>query len=77
MFEKFSREQIILGVTVIAVIVIIFVVVKSLMPSPPPPEKTEIKKEPVYEVEIGNVKFSLKEVKDRGNILPASEGKSP
>ncbi|MCD6177645.1 hypothetical protein J7K03_00020 [bacterium] len=76
MIENLSREQIIVGVIIIIVIVVIFIAVKSLMLTPPPPpEETEKNKEPVYEVEIGNVKFSLKEVKDRGNILLASESK--
>lgn len=75
-FEKFSREQLILGGAIIAVTVIIFIVVKSLMsPPPPPPEETTEPEKPVYEIEIGNIKFKLKEVKDRGSVLPISEAR--
>lgn len=76
--KKISKERLILGGAIIVVIVIITVIVSTMMkPSPPPKETEEEEQELVYEVEVDDIKFKLKEVKDRGDVLKASESKYP
>ncbi|MCD6550348.1 hypothetical protein J7K24_02265 [bacterium] len=80
--EEFSREQIILGIIIVALLAISFFLIKSMLPelniNPSPPEESppSIIEEPVYEVKIGDVKFRIKEVKDRGNKLSAVDAYS-
>ncbi|KPJ57152.1 hypothetical protein AMJ49_02570 [Parcubacteria bacterium DG_74_2] len=65
----------------IIVVVIIAVVVTNIVrkPTTPSPEEIEEEKKPelVYEVVIGDIKFKLKEAKDIGSVLNASESKYP
>ncbi len=77
-FKKNPKKYLILVGAVIAVIVIIVLMASTMMKPVLPSEKTEEEKEElVYEVEVGDIKFKLKEVKDRGDILKASESKHP
>lgn len=82
MTEEFSREQIILGVIILGLLATSFFLIKSMLPeldinlsspeeSPPPTVE-----EPVYEVDVGDVKFRIKEVKDRGNRLSLADAYS-
>ncbi len=76
--KKIPKERLILIGAVIVVIIIIAVMASTMMkPSPPPEEVEEEEEELVYEVEVGDIKFKLKEVKDRGDVLKASESKYP
>ncbi len=77
-FKKDPKKYLILIGAVIAVIVIIVIIAITMMKPVPPSEETEEEKEElVYEVEVGDIKFKLKEVKDRGDILKISENKYP
>jgi len=72
--KKISKKNLILVGAIGASVVILVVVFMTMMkPPPPPPEEEETG--PIYQVEINDVRFKLKEVKDRGNILKLSEGR--
>jgi len=73
---EISKELIILGGIIIAVVVVVVIVISTVMKPPPSPPEP-IKKGPVYEITLGDIKFKLKEAKDKGNLLEASEGKYP
>jgi len=62
-------------ITVVIFVLIINWLKKSPLPEPPPEPSPELPPPPVYEVSIGNIRFKLKEAKDIGNILKASEAK--
>ena len=74
---------ILVGIIIILVIVV-SVVIKMVSNSEPdiPPEEGEEEEEeeayqPIYEVIIGEIKFTFIKVQDKGNILRGSESKKP
>lgn len=77
--DEFKRNPkkffILIGVVAVAVIVI--VVIANMINPPPEPEEIEEEEELIYEVEIEDVRFKLEEVRDRGNVLKASESRYP
>jgi len=73
---RISKTLLVFGGMIIVVIILVLGMVnrtrKAALPEEPEPEP-----EPVYEIVIGDIKFKLHEVKDRGNILKFSESKYP
>ena len=74
--KKLPRERLIILGVVIAVVIVVIIAVAVVMKPPPPPEEPK-EAEPVYEVDVGEIKFILKEAKDIGNILKVSESNNP
>lgn len=74
--KKIPRERLILGGIIIVVIIIVVVVISMATKPPPPPEEAE-EPELIYEIVVGDIKFKLKEVKDRGSVLEVSESIYP
>jgi len=68
---KLEAKHVILIGAIIGVVIIVALVINLGIkpPPPPPPEGPKL----VYEVVVGDVKFKLREVKDRGNVLKMSE----
>lgn len=70
-----NRKQLIVLIGIVVVIIIVVAVFMVIMKPPPlpPPEP----KEPVYEIELGDIKFELVgKAKSRGDILSASESEN-
>ena len=77
---EISRGLLIFGGIIIVAVIISFIVIKVVTrpPAPPPVEDGEDEVyQPVYEVVIKDVKFTLKTAKNKGNVLRGSESKSP
>lgn len=75
LIERIPRERLIL-IIIIIVVVIVAVVVALVVGKSPEPEVIE-EPELVYEIDVGDVKFKLKEFRDRGSVLELSESKMP
>jgi hypothetical protein len=81
-YKSSGKSALFLILAIIVIIIIALVVVATvLMSSREQEEAIEIVKEeipePVYEVVVGNIKFTFIEAKDRGSVLRCEERTSP
>jgi len=73
---EISKTPMILIGVVIGVVVIVIIIISSLKKPPPPPPLAEPEEpEPVYEVQLGDIKLKLISAKDRGSTLLASDSR--
>lgn len=71
-----SRLLLVLAVIVLVAVVIVFLVMKMANPAPKPPHTTGPGVElPIYEQQLGNIRFIFENSKDLGNVLKASDAK--
>ncbi len=73
-----SESKSIVVVIAIVVIFVIIAVVAGIIIMKPEPEPVEpVEPEPVYEVDVGGVRFRLEKARDLGDILRFLESKNP
>lgn len=67
------------GIAVIVIITIVVsgVIVMPVTPVTPPQEEPEEESGPVFEVEIGDIRFKLENAKDRGEVLESPRDQNP
>jgi len=63
------------GVIILAIVLVVLLVSLLSKPDSLPEEEEDI--EPVYEIVVGDIKFKLGEVRNKGNVLMVSESNEP
>lgn len=71
-----SRLLLVLAVIVLVAVIIVYLVMKMATPAPKPPAPGADQAQlPVYEAQLGNIRFVFESSRDLGNVLRASEAK--
>lgn len=69
-----SRLLLVLAIIILVAVVIVFLVMKMATPPPKPPEQTgPVVPLPVYEKQLGDIRFVFESAIDKGNVLKTSE----
>jgi len=72
-----SRLILVLAIIVLVAIVITYLIMRSVQAPPKPVDNTPTIPQPVYEQQLGDIKFIFEQARDMGNVLSGSQSRNP